>query len=81
MMRVAVSWVVAGLVVLSVSQQLWAQWTAGKMQYRGLFGERTLGEPLKPGTRPFSGGLLRGPHGMFVGRDSRSPSALFRPYR
>lgn len=65
-------------VVLGSQPAVWAQWTSNKAQVSGIFGERTLGESIKPGTRSLSsGGIMRRPGGSFLGRNPQYPGAMF----
>jgi len=73
---------IAGLAVCSCAGESLAQWDWNKIRARGLFGDRTLGEPIQPqpSTR-FGNSYWRGPSGNFLGRDSSRPGMMFpSPY-
>jgi len=65
------------VLVLGSRADVSAQWTSSKVEVRGLFGQRVLGEPLKPGTRRMMMGLRLGPSGDFRGIDRSNGRTLF----
>ncbi len=51
---------------------------AEEKTYRGMFGDRTLGGPLKPRESRFRSGLARGPSGSFKGISTEGRGTTFR---
>ena len=51
---------------------------AEEKTYRGMFGDRTLGESLKPGKSRFRSGLARGANGSFKGISTADRGTTFR---
>lgn len=52
--------------------------SAEEKTYRGMFGDRTLGGPLKPRESRFRSGLARGPSGSFKGLSTENRGTTFR---
>jgi hypothetical protein len=61
---------------------LLAQQPDDRPTYRGLFGDRRLGQPLQPAPSTFGGGIQRGRSGDFLGMGRADGSAMFpTPWR
>jgi hypothetical protein len=59
-----------------------AQLPDDRPTYRGLFGDRRLGQPVQPGPSRFGGGIQRGPSGDFLGQGRTDGSNMFiTPWR
>lgn len=69
----------AGLMVTLLVAVLGLPTESPAQSQRGLFGERELGKPLKPGVSRFRGGLERGPSGNFLGRSTADRGTTFQP--
>lgn len=77
-MRIQAGAIVAVMIaVLGLPSDLSAQME--QRTHRGLFGERELGKPLKPGRSRFRSGLERGPSGSFQGRTTANRGTIFQP--
>ncbi len=59
----------------------YAQLGPGKIQSRGMFGNRALGETVRPRPRTFAGFSMRSWEGSFLGRGAEVPSRMFKSYR
>ena len=59
----------------------YAQLGPGKTQSRGMFGNRALGETVRPRPRTFAGFSMRSYEGSFLGRGADVPSRMFKSYR
>ena len=69
--------VITSILVLGGQPGVLAQWTSSKVQVRGMFGDRTLGETLKPRPSQFGNSVWRGPSGNFLGRDAHARGMMF----
>jgi len=72
------SCLIAAWIVLFGTEAALGQWDWNKTRARGMFGDRTLGETIKP--RPssrFGNSFWRGPSGNFLGRDATRPGMMF----
>ena len=55
---------IVAMIVLAVGREAPGQWTSSKIRARGTFGDRELGETIKPKPSSlFSNGFWRGPSG------------------
>ena len=68
---------ITAVLVLGSRAEVPAQWTSSKVEVRGPFGQRVLGETLKPGTRRMVTGLRVGPSGAFRGIDRGNGRTMF----